>query len=454
MQVKTLLAKSSSIKMRLSSAERLAKETKPSFVYVLKVDNTSLQVMDAYLIHLVDNRLGAILKRLRSEQAKGTDASQLNKKTLSLTPSDSERIEPTGAALREAISSACGNGMSSYCQVKSDQLRKLGFDSPPIRGRMQLKLEPDDDIGDVFLGIKKEVPVTHFKTVTSRFGIELPDIETSYGRITIEPNAVDQCSITIRDDTSIRPAVFGAQVFLSPIWLHSPAGKAARIASNLLSIVVGSGSFEVNYDINAPKRETPDGWRQFWRAILAFSSGHGSIKIVAQNSPLNLDFDVPSGQEFSEAGGSKYWMRVCEDLSFLLAGAGVYPEPQLEFRDIASGAMEIICAATFLREDSMMLSADCTVHPGFTLPATEKCIVANILELGRVTVGYYRVAEMVSTSLGDSKFALKAKTFSRGQIRLLSSGCNIYDDFVADIIKAENISMAIRIDANSALAGN
>ena len=454
MQVKTLLAGSSSVKMRLSSVERLAKEPKPSFVYVLKVDNSSLKVKDAYLIHLVDNRLGAILKRLRLEQAKGTAASQLNKKTLSLTPSNSERIEPTGAALRAALSSACSSGMSSYVQAKNDQLRKLGFDMPPIRGRMKLKLEPDDDIGDVFLGIRKEVPVTHFRTVTSRFGIELPEIEVSDGRITIEPHAMDQCSITIRDDTSIHPAVFGAQVFLSPIWLRSLAGKAARIESNLFSIVVGSDPYEVNYDIDAPKRETPDGWRQFWRAILAFSSGHGSIKIVAQNSPLNFNIDIPASQGFSDVGDSKYWMRVCEDLSYLLAAAGVYPEPQLEFRDIESGAKDIICAATFLREDSMVLSADCTAHAGFTIPATERCIVANILELGVVSVGYYRVADMVGTSLGDNKFTLKARTFSPGRVRLLSSRCNIYDDFVADIIKAENISMVIQIDANSALTGN
>lgn len=454
LQVKTLLARNSRVKMRLSSAERLAKEPKPSFVYVLKVDKTSLQVTDAYLIHLFDNRLGAILKRLRSEQAQGTDASQLNKKTLSLTPSDSERIEPTGAVFRKALSSACGDSMSSYCQAKNDQLRKLGFDSPPIRARMQLKLAPNDDISDVFLGIKKEIPVTQFKTVTSRFGIELPGIDCCDGKITIQPNAVDQCSITIRDDTSICPAVFGAQIFLVPIGLQLAAGKYARIASNLLSLVFGSGSCEVNYDINAPKRETPDGWRQFWRAILAFSSGHGSIKIVAQNSPLNLSVNVPAVKEFSEAGDSKYWMRVCDELSYLLAESGVFPEPQFEFRDIELGAKDIICAAMFLREDSMVLSASCTAHPGFSMPETERCIVANILELGMVSVGYYRVADMVSTPLGESKFELKATTFSRGQIRLLSSGCNVYDDFVSDIIKAENISMAIRFNTNSDLAGN
>jgi hypothetical protein len=81
-QVKTLLAQNVRLqnvrfKMRLSSAERLAKDIKPAFVYVAKVDWPN--VIEPFLIHLIDDPLAAILKRLREENAVG-NALVINKK--------------------------------------------------------------------------------------------------------------------------------------------------------------------------------------------------------------------------------------------------------------------------------------------------------------------------------------------------------------------------------------
>ncbi len=47
-QVKTLLAQNDRFKVRLSAAERLAKEIKPAFIYVFKV--VGIQFTEAYLI--------------------------------------------------------------------------------------------------------------------------------------------------------------------------------------------------------------------------------------------------------------------------------------------------------------------------------------------------------------------------------------------------------------------
>src|SRR5580704_7974872 len=72
-QVKTIWDHTSEVRMRLSSAERLAKEPKPAFVYVLRV-NKALEFVDAHLIHILDDNLGGILQRLRKEHAKGGNA--------------------------------------------------------------------------------------------------------------------------------------------------------------------------------------------------------------------------------------------------------------------------------------------------------------------------------------------------------------------------------------------
>ncbi len=96
-QVKTLHEKNDRIQMRLSSAERLAKEPKPAFIVVFKV-NDKLEFVDAYLIHLLDDPLATILKRLRKADAQGVKVT--NKLTISMSAQrDGVRIALTGAAL-------------------------------------------------------------------------------------------------------------------------------------------------------------------------------------------------------------------------------------------------------------------------------------------------------------------------------------------------------------------
>src|SRR3954453_7927553 len=75
-QVKTLWDSSNTIKPRLSSAERLAKEPIPSFIYIFKVlkGSNPPELLDSLLIHLVSDPLAEILKKLRKERAAGRES--------------------------------------------------------------------------------------------------------------------------------------------------------------------------------------------------------------------------------------------------------------------------------------------------------------------------------------------------------------------------------------------
>lgn len=457
-QVKTLWDSTESFKMRLTSAERLAKELKPAFICVFKVDRHNLQVTKAFLIHLVGNRLGTILKRLRVEQAKGTRAKHLNKKTLSITPSPCERVEANGNAFREALFAACSKGLHSYSQAKIEQLSKIGLDSPHIEGQVSFRLSPDDDIGDIFLGIKKEVPFSSFKTFTKRFGIKLPEVDSYDGKITIEPNAVDTCSITIQDESHLPPAIFSGQLFLSPILACSAKNtgpdippdvaksKIARISSNLLEITFSSNSLEITFHIDSSKQGTPECWRQVWRAMYALSSNSGRIKIVARNQPVNFEQNIPKNHNFPSTETCQYWISICENASFLLREAGIYPEPQLEFGDIGRSSTDISAAAAFLKKESISLSAECKTDSGIEMPTQEKCIVANALRLGSISIGYYCVADVESESLGENLFRLTAKGNSVSGARLLSARAGSYEEFISGVQQTEKARLVIRID--------
>jgi hypothetical protein len=132
-QVKTLYEKTDRFAMRLSSAERLAKEMKPSFVYVFKV-NESLEFTGAYLVHFIDEPLGRILKRLRKEDL--TPSAALNRKTITMSASAlGLSLPPSGEALRNAMERFCGADVHDYAAKKSKQLKKTWIRRPSFRSK-------------------------------------------------------------------------------------------------------------------------------------------------------------------------------------------------------------------------------------------------------------------------------------------------------------------------------
>jgi hypothetical protein len=117
-QAKTLLTRSDRFKARLSAAERLAKELKPAFIYVFKVDGT--QFTEAYLIHIMDRTLEKILRRLRELRAAGK-SDKVNITYISFSSArEGKKIEPTGKALQAAIQATCGLDLQSNGEVRLD----------------------------------------------------------------------------------------------------------------------------------------------------------------------------------------------------------------------------------------------------------------------------------------------------------------------------------------------
>lgn len=212
-QVKTLLEKRDRLQMRLSSAERLAKEKKPSFVYVFRVDANN-EFVESFLIHLIDEPLGAILKRLRKERASGNLNRINNKKVTLAVHRNSVPLRPTGAALRRALEEACGSDMDAYIRNKSDQLQNLGFDGYRHRVEGVINLENVEEIVDAFLGLKGDIPISDVKSFETRFGISLPQEAPSGTRlINIVPSPADTCSIQFRESSLAEPLTFPGEVF-------------------------------------------------------------------------------------------------------------------------------------------------------------------------------------------------------------------------------------------------
>lgn len=169
-QIKTLLRNNRRFGMRLSAAERLAHETKPAFVVVLRVDDRN-KFVDMYLIHIDGSVLAAILKRLRMEQAKNSQ--HLNRKTISFSISAGQKVDVAPNALRDALITAIGPDMLAYTARKHRQTKELGFD--PVRFNVKIGFAPlkIEHFVDGLLGLV-DLPVKKFEAFERRFGIALP----------------------------------------------------------------------------------------------------------------------------------------------------------------------------------------------------------------------------------------------------------------------------------------
>src|SRR5580704_3796132 len=205
-QVKTILWKTDRITLRLSSAERLAKEIKPAFVYVLRVAE-DLTFSDSVLIHLSGKSLEQILKRLRKEEAAGA-RSKINKKTISLSVEHGAVLDPTGLALRQALEREIGPNLHDYTVRKKAELEQLGFVGLPYKGNFTFTgISGWDELADIALGLKAKVPVADFRVYEKRFGITLPVTgdESGEATITIKPNAADKCTVRVSHGSSSDP---------------------------------------------------------------------------------------------------------------------------------------------------------------------------------------------------------------------------------------------------------
>jgi hypothetical protein len=153
-QIKTVWSRSRNVKLRLSSAERLAKHPQLACIFVMVVREDDLEFDCVYCIHVIDDILSHILKSLRQCQAK--DATKVNKSSISFNYITSgNRIPASGAALKEFIETVWGKDGNAYSRKKNDQISSLGFVGRPYSGRFTLAVENERETADVMLGLKK-----------------------------------------------------------------------------------------------------------------------------------------------------------------------------------------------------------------------------------------------------------------------------------------------------------
>ncbi len=424
-QQKTVWSWTNRIKVRLSSAERLAKELKPSFIYVLLI-NQDLLPTGACLIHLIDGPLGLVLKRLRLEEQKHN--SKINSLYITFEPSKiGQGLLLTGLALREAIIEACGVNLGEYMIRKNDQLAKLGFGQGRYKTEMTIEAGSERDLVDAFLGLRSDVPITNIKSFEDRFGIILPTEPTSLtgGKLTLRPSPAFNCTITYREHPGACALAFDGEVFF-PLRFITEEGKVtALIRSEFFDIRYGDRSFEFSGKdgiFDSYKSKIKD-WHKYLELCVSLGTGLGEfeIQLAIASPPLKLPLN---GKEVDgiDQDFCRYFIETLTDLTIILDLTGYDDIGKVPFSDIGKNSrlVRLVRHLSNKINTTRGFLSFSTDAPDRATPIANAYTLAFIvfLEIGIARIGFAAKAEMVAIDKSESIDWLSIKVSSHSMRRL------------------------------------
>jgi len=437
-QVKTVLATTTRITLRLSAAERLAKEIKPTFIYVFRIATDELTFLDSVLIHITGATLARILKRLRKEEAAG-NRDRINRKTISI-PIDEDGVvlRPTGGAFRDKLRQEIGSNMHEYSTRKEAELKKLGFDALPYGGTFTIGDIADwNDVADIFLGLREKTRIIDFTVYEERFGIRLPTTDSSSkgGTITIKPNPADECTLWVSHPTFAEPAVFQGQLILPGIRVPTQYFKL-MVTCDQFALIISAAKkikFRQAKDLYSEKH-TAERWVNLARLYLAFSLGNAEVEFQARSLPGRSRLALTHTSTDLRAERCQRWLDVCEKLAGLLKRAGAPTDFAFLMDEIEQNSEEIHRASEIIEGIPGDLSLIISKHHFIDLAEITQTVWIRYIQFGDHLLAYCAISGLTFQIEGDQS-QWKSADVKPGPIRLLRANddeCNAFMEWMKD----------------------
>ncbi|NMW31224.1 hypothetical protein HKD42_04040 [Altererythrobacter sp. RZ02] len=305
-QLKTVWTSSSSIKLRLSSVEHIAKKNEPAFIYVLRA-NDDLTFRDALIVHLDGDFLAMVLKKLRQARADGKKPNEVF-----ITVSLKKWFIPLsadGASLRSWIETSVGPSTVECADLKQKQLSNLGYETGGKFLHTTFKGENAEHLIDAFLGLRP-IEVTNISATEKRFDIELPDTDFTpdLGTMHISPSPRDTCNILVEDDGFEAPLLFRAKIFGVPDSLLPENHLKLLVRADLFDLVLyadfsGSGrplvtlTFKTDTKKISKVKASASEWSSFYGFMAALGERTLKIEIQPKKMPQFLSGSISLHQE-------------------------------------------------------------------------------------------------------------------------------------------------------------
>ncbi|TCA26243.1 hypothetical protein [Rhizobium leguminosarum] len=319
-QVKTILAKNNTARLSLSVAERLAKDTRPAAVAVLRIDEQD-EIVDLHLVHLIDGQLGRILKALR--QASKSDAPRLHERTISFKVDPSDRVRRKAPDVYAAFAEFAGGGMLAYAAEKRRQLEELGFESDRYNMKFSLPHAPDD-IAESLLGLKP-LEVSDVAITERRFNIDLPWDTIKNATVEFLPTAHLTGSTVIQNFAADEPGrvVLQSDFTVVPEKLFEGVPPALMARTPYGDFVIRSKTwvFTQAEEYGPGTRHTLKDWIGFVELGLILGKSEFSLMFATDGAPGTIQFDVSDTDMVFDTRQERRFLKILERLRTISVAA-------------------------------------------------------------------------------------------------------------------------------------
>jgi hypothetical protein len=347
----TASAQGERVALKLSAADWLAKSPGPALICVLRM-TPSGEPVAGYMIHLLDQQLAFVLKRLRRHQAEG----QLDIHRHDITfdaPRRGIRFEPTPEGVRDALAAACGANPAAYGAEKRRQLAELGFeDDERYQLEAVIEVGSAEELADIALG-RRAATAVHYAAYEARFGIPLPLQQLLPGEtaeLLLEPEVMAEATITIRGEGLAPPAVFKGHLLGTPLQFSVPdEARKSLIRTPDLEVTFGAGEMNLQTpgDVNEDRR-TLSAWVNRLRGLVYLCRGTVNVGVAIGDTDARFEVPVLSALTGPYLADLPRLLTVAEDGMRLLRKVGLADDQPIGLEDIYAAGRDMYAAAAVL----------------------------------------------------------------------------------------------------------
>lgn len=396
-QVKTVWSTSKAVTLRLSSAEFIAKDSRPTFIYVLRVRD-DLTFVDARIAHLEGDLLALVLRELRKARIADAEPNDVEIR-LSLgrwfgtLPLD-------GPSLRSEIERFVGASPIDYHNRKQRQLRELGYEEGGPFLTTTFKSQDMEHIAEAFLGLRP-IEMLNSSAVDRRFDLDIPipELSVTSAIAEITPKPRDSCRIAARPESGTETFNFKGKVYGIPAALIPVGELRMLIRTELFDLLLRGRipdagrstltlTIRTEYDRIAAIRARAEDWADFYGFVAALGNEPVQLSMKMKKIPEPLIGLASVDMEELASGWSRP-ARLTRIASDVLSRAG-WPGTRLLIQEIgdAGDDLEILSAMIYDPTVLTRLSIETEIIPQARTGDEFDMIFMDRFRLGRHSIAY------------------------------------------------------------------
>lgn len=280
-QIKSSIAGSLSVSIKLSNMLKARQSTDPWFVFLITKSNGADGIR-IYGIHVFGDIIIDSLAAIRKADICGH---QLHKKSISIDLRD-HLISP-GDVIPWMRSFMMGSQME-YSQKKTRISKLSGYENGCGTGNVVLQATSEDDLLNSFLGIGNGIVANSFSYTHVRFGIpdKSPLIDMKDGKLFITPEPRGECEVKIRGPVTQPSITLPGLIYPLSLPNLSPNKRRIRFSAPPVDIV---WKFEDDISIEV-EMDSSD------RHSLTYLRNYSQIAEWISEGPIDIDISSQHGR--------------------------------------------------------------------------------------------------------------------------------------------------------------